>query len=127
MPLYEKHFTLQEARGWLPDLRRRFNRIHELYAELQTLKSDYDRVQELIRSNGHAPKDTGFEGHLAELQELVQDINAAGIEIKDVERGLVDFPHMREGEEVYLCWELREPDIHFWHRIEDGYAGREPL
>ena len=127
MRQYEKHFTVEEARGWLPGLRQRFQRIHEIYDQLQDLRDDYERVQTLIRSNGHGPKDTGFEGRLAELQELVQEINEAGIEVKDVARGLVDFPHLRQGEEVLLCWELQEPDIRFWHRIEDGYAGREPL
>jgi hypothetical protein len=51
----------------------------------------------------------------------------AGIEIKDIQRGLVDFPMWRDGEEVFLCWELAEDDIAFWHRIEDGYPGRQPL
>ena len=127
MPLFDKHFTVAEARAWLPKLRRKFKKIQDLYAELQELRDDYERVQELVRSNGHSPKETGFEDRLAELQALVLEINEAGIEVKDVSRGLVDFPHLRDDEEVFLCWELEEPDIRFWHRIEDGYAGREPL
>jgi len=127
MPQFDKHFTVQEARGWLPKLRESFRRIRELYAELQDLRKDYEKVESIIRSNGHSPKDTGFEGRLGELQALILEINEAGIEVKDVERGLVDFPHMLDGEEVFLCWELEEPDIRYWHRIEDGYAGRELL
>ena len=127
MPLYEKHFTESEARAWLPKLRRTFKRIHKLYEELKELRDDYERVQTLVRSNGNEPKDSGFEGRLAQLQKMVQEINEAGIEVKDIGRGLVDFPHIRDGEEVFLCWELQEPDLRFWHRIEDGYAGREPL
>ena len=127
MALYERHFTIGEAREWLPELRRRFERINALYGELQELREDHEKVVALIRSNGHAPKDPGFSGRLLELQSLVRDINDAGIEVKDVSRGLVDFPHMREGEEVYLCWEMEDSDLLFWHRIEDGYAGRTPL
>ena len=127
MPLFDKHFTLEEARAWLPELRRVFERVHSLYTELQELQSDYVKVQNVIRANGHGPKDTGFETRLAELQALVKEVTTAGIEIKDVARGLIDFPHMRDGEEVFLCWELVEDDINFWHGIEDGYPGRQPV
>ncbi len=127
MPLFEKHFTLEEARASLPELRRIFERVHSLYTELQDLQSDYLKVQQVIRANGHGPKDTGFQVRLVELQQLVKEITDAGIEIKDVARGLIDFPHMRDGEEVFLCWELVEDDINFWHSIEDGYPGRQPV
>jgi hypothetical protein len=50
-----------------------------------------------------------------------------GVQIKDFDRGLVDFPHLRDGREVFLCWELDEDDIAFWHDIDGGYAGRERL
>jgi len=127
LPLFEKHFTLEEARASLPELRRIFERVHSLYTELQDLQSDYLKVQQVIRANGHGPKDTGFQVRLVELQQLVKEITDAGIEIKDVARGLIDFPHMRDGEEVFLCWELVEDDINFWHSIEDGYPGRQPV
>jgi hypothetical protein len=124
---FEKHFTVEEARSSLPDLRRRFAQIHALYAELGELQEAFQRVQELVRMNGHAPKDTGFEVRALALKALVQEIIEAGVEIKDVNRGLVDFPHWRDGEEVFLCWQLGEDDLLFWHRIEDGFAGRQPL
>ncbi len=127
MAQFEKHFTLQEARDWLPELRSKFAQIHALYNELQELREEYEKVQQLIRANGHAPKQTGFETRALALKSLVKEIVDAGIEVKDVGRGLVDFPCWRDGEEVFLCWELGEDDIRFWHRIEDGYAGRAPL
>ena len=127
MSLFDKHFSITEARIWLPKLRHRFVEIHKLYGELEALREDYERVQKLIRMNGHAPKETGFEERVVKLQELVNEIVEAGIEIKDIGRGLVDVPHWRDGEEVFLCWELAEDDLRFWHRIEDGYPGRQPL
>jgi len=127
MPRFEKHFTVEEARACLPDLRRRFEEIRALYQELDGLKAEYERVLATIRMNGHAPKRTGFEERVGTLQQLVQEIVDQGIEIKDISRGLVDFPHWRDGEEVFLCWELGEDDLCYWHRIEDGYAGRQPL
>lgn len=127
MPLFDKHFTLEEARGWLPELRRRFGLIHALYTELSELHQEYERVNAQVRMNGHAPKQTGFEDRALALKAHVQEIVEAGIEIKDVGRGLVDFPHWREGEEVFLCWELGEDDLRYWHRIEEGFAGRQPI
>lgn len=127
MSQYQKHFSVEEARRWLPELRRRFERIHALYTELEELRHDFERVLKLIRQNGHAPRPTPFETRLRDLHTMVNEIIREGIEIKDIQRGLVDFPHWRDGEEVFLCWELAEDDIRFWHRITDGYAGRQPL
>jgi hypothetical protein len=127
MALYEKHFTVDEARAWLPELRRRFERIRGLAADLRSMQVEHDEAQRLIRGNGHSPKAVPYEARVRELQEAVREIVAAGIEVKDVERGLVDFPHWRDGEEVFLCWQLGEEDLGYWHRIEDGYAGRQPL
>jgi len=64
---------------------------------------------------------------VAKIESHLADLTAAGIQVKDVERGLVDFPHWRDGEEVFLCWQLGEPELRFWHRIDDGFAGRRAL
>ena len=128
MPQFDKHFTIEEARGWLPELRRKFAEIHTLYSELGEMQAEFEKVQAIVRMNGHAPKATGFEDRALKLKQLVQEITEAGIEIKDIGRGLIDFPHIREdGEEVFLCWELCEDELNFWHRIEDGFPGRQPL
>ena len=127
MPLYERHFTLSEARDWTQILRAKFLRIHALYEEMEGLRVDFDRVQRVIAMNGHAPKTLVFEACAATLKEMVQEIIDAGIEIKDIERGLVDFPHMRNGEEVFLCWELADDSLEYWHYIEDGYMGRTKI
>lgn len=127
MPLFEKHFTLEEARRELPELRRRLTRIRELLAVLQKEQIEMARIQKLIRSNGHGSQHPDIGPQIAELQEQIQQITDRGIEIKDLARGLVDFPHWRDGEEVYLCWEYGEDDIVYWHTLDDGYAGRAPL
>ncbi len=64
---------------------------------------------------------------MLQLNTQLRRIQEIGVQIKDFDRGLVDFPHLREGREVFLCWELDEDDITFWHDIDDGYAGREHL
>jgi hypothetical protein len=64
---------------------------------------------------------------IEELDAIVQEIQDAGVELKDVALGLVDFPTERDGEIVYLCWQFGEAEVGYWHRIEDGFAGRRPL
>jgi hypothetical protein len=81
----------------------------------------------------HAGSDLGGKDVSSMMMDLLQvnvqvrRIQEMGVVIKDFDRGLVDFPHLRQGREVFLCWELEEDDIEFWHDIETGYSGRERL
>jgi hypothetical protein len=62
------------------------------------------------------------------LLQVLSNLDNAGIIVKGIEEGLVDFPHLRkDGEEVYLCYQVGEETIHFWHPLDTGYAGRKPL
>ncbi len=127
MAVFEQHFTLAEARRELPGLRRRFARIQELLDELQRAQLELEQIRRLVRSNGHGSHHPDYGTQVAELQTLVGEITEKGIEIKDLARGLVDFPHWRGSEEVYLCWLYGEDDIAYWHTLEGGFAGRTPL
>ena len=127
MAHYTKHFTLQEALQEIPDLKQRFKRILQLLEELAARQVETERIQKLIKSNGHGSNHPDFGIQITELQLQVSEISKRGIEIKDISRGLVDFPHWRDGEEVYLCWLYGEETIVYWHRIEDGFTGRHPL
>lgn len=127
MPYHEIHFNLEEARSTLADLRPKFQRVQELITILRARELESQRIQQLIRSNGQGSKHPEFGEVIKELQDIVASITELGIEIKDVERGLIDFPHWRDGKEVYLCWLYGEEDILFWHPIEEGFGGRVPL
>ena len=131
MPHYERHFSLAEARALLPDLRRAFARIHTLLEEAQKSKGDAKRTVQFFSANGHGPRVEGAEegGALQKIQEIVDEIHEKGVVVKDLRRGLCDFPFLLPPtyEEVFLCWELSEADIGYWHGIEDGYSGRVPL
>ena len=70
---------------------------------------------------------TGLLMDLLQMNLQLRRIQELGVVVKDFDRGLVDFPHWREGREVFLCWELDEDDIEFWHDLDGGYAGRERL
>src|ERR1043166_3294864 len=99
MAIFEKHFTLAQARSELPGLQRQFARVQELLGEIQQGQQiQMERIQKLVQSNGHGSGDPEIGVQIAELQAIVQEITDKGIEIKDLSRGLIDFPHWR-GEE----------------------------
>lgn len=123
---YQKHYTREEARALLPQLRRWLDRLAALRRELE----QSDRRVTGLMSGG---QDTGGEQVnrsvklIAEIKELLQEFQDREIMIKDLERGLLDFPAIMAGREVFLCWEKDESDVEFWHDLDSGYAGREPL
>lgn len=114
--LHEKHFTLAEARSLLPRVRATVARIADAWRAARE-----GRTASVDGNGRHA------DGARV-VAALARELADAGILLKDAERGLVDFPYLRDnGEEVYLCWLAGEEDILFWHRIEDGFAGRRPI
>ena len=123
---YTKHYTREEARALLPQVRRWLAALHRLRADVDL----YDRRLGGLNTEG---RDTGGEtvNHwiraLAGMQEILADFQRRQIFVKDLARGLVDFPAILGGKEVFLCWESDEDDIEFWHDLETGYSGREKL
>jgi len=123
---FQKHYTRDEARELLPQIRQWLKQIAQLQAELQKCE---ERLSGLM-----APGcDLGGElvnrwiRSLADLGAVFAEFQRREIQVKDVERGLVDFPAIIGGKEVFLCWEQDDEDIEFWHDLEAGYAGRERL
>ena len=131
MAIFPKHFTLAEARAALPALRRRLLRIGELLAEARRAPDAPGPSHVVIlRGNGKGPIVSGAGRWKEEAQRLIEEVADEGIQIKDLERGLVDFPHFLGGDparEVFLCWHLGEDTIEFWHEIDAGIAGRHSL
>jgi len=131
MPRFSIHFTVAEARAALPALRRRLLRVQELLAEARRAQEAEGAAPTIVlRGNGKGPILTGAGRFQAQAQQMVLDIAGEGVQIKDLERGLVDFPHFLNADpahEVFLCWHLGEDTITTWHEIEAGYAGRRPL
>jgi hypothetical protein len=68
-----------------------------------------------------------IEAAAKQINSLVDKVQGMGVELKDMEIGLVDFRTIREGREVYLCWKLGEESVSYWHELDTGYAGRKPL
>jgi len=123
---YERHFNLEEARQLLPHLRQNLIIIRNLSLRLKALGFDIYKGQYKIGFHPGTLKE--FPPEYQKMREHVADIYLLGIEIKGIEQGLIDFPAVREnGEEVFLCWKMDEDDIEFWHRIEDGFNGRNHI
>jgi hypothetical protein len=125
--LFQKHFTLEEARALLPELRAMFRDVHRRRDVVQKADSE---LGEKLRQTGAEVGGEKVSGLLMDMLQLnvqLRRLQEMGIQIKDFERGLLDFPHLRDGREVFLCWELDENDIEFWHDIDCGYSGRERL
>lgn len=124
---FPKHFTVEEARALLPELRRIFKDAHRRRDTVQ--KTDAELGQELKQSGTDVggEKVSGLLMDMLQLNAQLRRVQEMGIQIKDFDRGLIDFPHLRDGREVFLCWELEEDDIEFWHDIDMGYGGRERL
>jgi hypothetical protein len=127
MSSYQKHFTLNEARALLPELRQIFADAHR--RRDAWLRSSKDVAKLLDETGGDigGPVVTGMLMDFVQLNEQIRRVQKLGVVIKDFDRGLLDFPHLRDGREVFLCWELGEDDIEFWHDLDTGYAGRERL
>ncbi len=127
----EKTFRLDEANALVPRLQILMERLQRGALRLHDEMSDLARTtgvevaaltpEELLRQRPAA------RVLVEELDAVVQEIEASGAHLKDVQLGLVDFPAEMGGDVVYLCWQFGEPEIGFWHRMEDGFAGRKPL
>ncbi len=122
-----KLFTLEEANAMLPQLRRLLGALKEDRAVLKRLATEAKRAQQHATENGGTPYGQQYAWALFRVMDHLQMISSLGVEIKDLERGLCDFPALRDGQIVYLCWLLGEDRIEWWHDMEAGFAGRQPL
>jgi hypothetical protein len=121
-------FTIEEANGLLPEVRRLFQRIDEATAVLQKLEPEVKRASErAAEGGGGTVYGIQYADALTRFLMSIQEILGHGIEIKDFEQGLCDFPHERDGKIVYLCWQRGEERIEWWHDVDTGFAGRQPL
>lgn len=124
--VYDKHFTLKEARACLPMLRHTLTDIRQIVLRLRAIGFDYYKGKYL--PGFHPDTRDEFPADFEQLLLLIQTINELGIEIKGLESGLVDFPALRDnGEEVFLCWKIDEDDIEFWHSLDGGFKAREHI
>jgi hypothetical protein len=123
---HERHYTVEQANAARPWVGERVVRIRERLQQLRSpdSRAALDELEEIV--GGSYP---GREIARAVLDILwaASELQAMDIVLRDADRGLVDFPSIRDGEEVYLCWLADEPRVEWWHEPETGFAGRQPL
>ena len=124
-----KIFTVQEANALLPDVRTIVGKIQRAHRKLAHYREDVKKAAEAAeRGGGGFPDGVAYAAVLTELTVQLSELEALGVQLKDFERGLVDFPSLRDGRVVLLCWQLGEGDeLEWWHDVDAGFAGRTPL
>jgi hypothetical protein len=123
---FKKHYSRDEARALLPDVRKWLKRLGQLRGELEKSEGKLSKMMKPGRDLG-GDSINNWVRTLAEMKIVFLEFMRREIQIKDLERGLIDFPAIIAGKEAFLCWEDGEDDIDFWHDLDSGYAGREKL
>jgi hypothetical protein len=123
---HERHYTVNQANAALPWVGKRLERIREALATLEEPEQAeaFERLQS-TRGGGYPGRPAA--GAVLALMGAATQLEALDIVLRDPRRGLVDFPSIRDGVEVYLCWKLDEQRVEWWHEPEAGFAGRRPL
>jgi hypothetical protein len=123
----KRYFTVEEANAALPALRPIVEAMLAARGHIVAAQPDLWPVLEKAASNGGSEKASAVLVDFEHLRRSVKAIEGLGIELKDINTGLVDFLSQRDGRDVYLCWRYDEPKVAFWHDLEAGVAGRQPL
>jgi hypothetical protein len=123
---HERHYTVEQANAALDFVVERLERLRSARAQLDDEEARAALGEAAPSNGGGAPGRVVSEAFL-ELQRALGELQAMEIVLRDLERGLVDFPALRDGREIYLCWEEGEDEIGFWHEEDAGHAGRQPL
>jgi len=130
----QRYFDLAEAQGHIPRLAEIFAALVPLRDDVGRLTAERNKMQAGLTSNGGSDlgrRLSSVQGKLDEANELIgrylKEVEDMGAVVKGVGPGLVDFPSRRDGREVYLCWREGEDSIEFWHEIDTGFGGRQPL
>ena len=130
-----KTFTLNEAQMLLPVLESLLRKAQAAGTRAAELEAELDQLRQRIFVLGGVHVDivttarrrAERDKSLQDTKDALSEIDAIGVQVKDLEKGLLDFPCLLDGKTVLLCWKLGEKEIGYWHSLEDGFAGRKPL
>ena len=124
---HSRHYTLEEANGTIAWVEECLVRLREAKSNLGD-KEAREALSEATPTNGGGEPGKVVSEAFLDLRNALVELRERDIVLRDLDRGLVDFPSLNgESEEIYLCWEEGEPEIAFWHDLETGFAGRRPL
>ena len=123
---HARHYTVEQANAALEWVAERLERLRAARVQLSDEDARAALGEAAPANGGGAPGRVVSEAFL-ELQRALGELQSMEVVLRDLERGLVDFPALFDGREVYLCWVDGEADIGFWHELDAGYRGRQPL
>ncbi len=123
----KKLFTLEEANAFVPQLLEWVPQIQQLSNSLNNDFPDIKNAREKAKWGGGSNQGMSYLNAVLKYNSLMRKIETVGCEVKGIREGLVDFPSLREGREVLLCWKMPEKEIRFWHDLNTGFAGRKPI
>ena len=123
----QKYFTVAEANAMLPLVQRIVQDIVDQYQLAIDLGQQKQALGDDAQAEAIEQLEKKAQVAASKLNDLVEELSELGCELKDWETGLVDFPSQRDGDDVYLCWKLGEPEIGFWHDLHAGFSGRQTL
>jgi hypothetical protein len=123
----QRYFTVDEANAALQIIRPLVARILEIRTSIIEKQPEMWAVIEKAAGNGGSKRASEIELEFERIDGLIQRIRATGAIVKEVNVGLVDFLSLREGREVFLCWQYGEQEVEFWHDVDAGFAGRQRI
>ena len=124
--VHTRHFTVEQANEALEGVRPLLQRLRDA-RDLLTDEEAHAALNDAAPTNGGGESGTQVGEAFLEVRRLLLALQEAGLVVRDIERGLIDFPAILDGREVYLCWQLGEDEVAFWHDLESGFGGRQPL
>ncbi|MEK6711078.1 MAG: DUF2203 domain-containing protein [Nitrospinota bacterium] len=124
----QRIFTLEAARALVPLLRPRLREMARLHGRLLPFQGELERLKAgAQRGGGTLPSAGAYFGLIQSLNAQLEYLRENGVELKNLATGLVDFPAMRQGRAVCLCWRMEEETIAHWHEVDGGFEGRQPI
>ncbi len=123
----KRFFTVEEARKLLPSLKELMGQVMVISHRLEKYREVVQQLADSASSNTGGPEGTSYLKIVISLQSCLTQLQETGCVLRSLQDGLVDFPHLKQGREIYLCWKYGEEDIRFWHEVDEGFAGRTPL
>lgn len=124
-----KIFSVEEANSLLPSVRHLVRKIQRAHKQILSEEGAAKEAAEFAEQGGGGiANGVAYAANLIDMTSLVSELEALGVQLKDFSRGLIDFPSLRDGRVVLLCWQLGEGDrLEWWHDVDAGFAGRTPL
>lgn len=122
-----KLFSLQDANSLIPHLRPLIRQVVQESQALAQIQPDIQKARSCSKYGGGSYWGGEYLRLISQLTHLIGEVEATGVLVKDYRSGLCDFPHLKDGRVIYLCWRLDEEQVGFWHETDNGFSGRQPI